>query len=219
MNAEESSMNTEELIERMTEGLEPVAPLPSPGKRAAAWLLGAALYLGVLVLAMVSASGAAGTAETAFWGSQAVAIAAGVLASIAAFVSVVPGLANRVRWWAVAAFLVWLATLVASPAGVDWSTVAAADHEWVCAGFIVIGGAPLAAALAWMLRSGAPLSPATTAALAALAVATLANVGACVSLPHENGAVTFAWHGSVVLAVVGIAAWSGRRLFSWPKAK
>ena len=209
-------MNTEDLIEKMASGLEPVAPLSSPGKRAAAWLLGAALYLGVLVLAMVLASGAAGAAGTSFWAAQAVAIAAGALAGTAAFVSVVPGLANRLRWWAGAAFLVWLATLVAPPAAVDWSTVAAANHEWVCAGFIVLGGAPLAAALAWMLRRGAPLSPATTAALAALAVATLANVGACVSLPHENGAVTFVWHGGVVLAVVGVAAWSGRRVFSWP---
>lgn len=212
-------MNTEDLIKRMAQGLEPVAPLPSPGKRAAVWLLGAALYLGVLVVAMVLASGAAGAAGMAFWASQAVAIAAGVLASTAAFVSVVPGLANRLRWWAAAAFLVWLATLVAPPASVDWSTVAAAKHEWLCVGFIVIGGAPLAAALAWMLRRGAPLSPATTAALAALAVATLANVGACVSLPHANGAVTFAWHGSVVVALVGVAAWIGRRTFPWPKVK
>jgi hypothetical protein len=210
-------MNTEDLIEKMAHGLEPVAPLLSPGKRAAVWLFGAALYLGVLVLAMVFASGAAGAAGTLFWTSQVVAIAAVVLAATAAFVSVVPGLASRLRWWAAAAFLVWLATLVAPPASVDWSTVAAANHEWMCAGFIVIGGAPLAAALAWMLRRGAPLSPATTAALAALAVATFANVGACVALPHANGAVTFAWHGSVVLAFVGVAAGSGRRLFAWPK--
>lgn len=49
--------------------------------------------------------------------------------------------------------------------------------------------------LSVMLRRGAPLSPAWTGALAALAVATLANVGACLSLPHANGAVTFVWMG------------------------
>jgi hypothetical protein len=82
-------------------------------------------------------------------------------------------------------------------------------------GFIVAGGAPLLAVLAWMLRRGAPLEPATTAAFAALAVAALANVGACVSLPHANNAVTLFWHGGVVAAVTVGAAVCGRLLFSW----
>jgi hypothetical protein len=210
-------MNTDELIERMAHQLTPVAPLPPPGKRAAAWSLGAGLYLGVLVVAMALVNGTAGVGGTAFWFSQAAAVAAGVLATAAAFASVVPGAATRVRAWAVAAAVVWLATtLVAAPrAQLDWSTVGAASHEWVCVGFIVIGGAPLAAALVWMLRRGAPLSPKMTAALAALAVAMLANIGACVALPHANGAVTFVWHGGVVLAAVVLAAVSGRLVFSW----
>jgi len=147
---------------------------------------------------------------------EATSIAAGVLASGAAFASVVPGSSSRLQWWAVAAALVWLATLGAAPlAGIDWSTVAAASHEWLCVGFIVVGGAPLAVVLARLLRRGAPLSPAMTAALGALAVGSLANVGACLSLPHANGAVTFAWHGGVVLGVVALAALAGHYLFSW----
>jgi hypothetical protein len=69
-----------------------------------------------------------------------------------------------------------------------------------------------------MLRRGAPLNPATTAAFAALSVAALANVGACVSLPHANDAVTLAWHGGTIAVVTACAAASGRRLFSWPHA-
>jgi hypothetical protein len=124
------------------------------------------------------------------------------------------------RWWAAAAALVWLATLGAAPsADFDWSKVAAASHEWICVGFIVLGGAPLAAVIARMLRRGAPLSPATTAAFAALAVGALANVGACVALPHASGAITLVWHGSVVLASIVLAALLGGLAFSWRTAR
>jgi hypothetical protein len=102
-----------------------------------------------------------------------------------------------------------------SRADADWSALSSATHEWWCVGFIVAGGEPLLAVLAWMLRRGAPLNPATTAAFAALSVAALANVGACISLPHANNAVTLAWHGGVIAVVTVGAAACGRLLFSW----
>jgi hypothetical protein len=118
--------------------------------------------------------------------------------------------------WAVLAALAWLATLVVtSPWNFDWATVLGANHEWVCVGFIVIGGAPLMLMLTVMLRRGAPLSPAATAALAALAVAVMANVGACLSLPHANSAITLVWHGGVVLVLAAAAALTARLVFRW----
>jgi hypothetical protein len=213
-------MNTNDLIERMAEGLEPVAPLPAPGRRAALWSFGAALYVGLLVLVMASVNGPASGAGRTYWLSQAAAIAAGVLASAAAFASVVPGATRQWRWWAAGAALVWLVTLGAAPlADFDWARVAAARHEWLCVGFIVLGGAPLSAAIAWMLRRGAPLSPAATAGFAALAVGTLANVGACFALPHASGAITLVWHGGVVLASIVVAVLLGGFAFSWPRAR
>jgi hypothetical protein len=106
-----------------------------------------------------------------------------------------------------------------SVADADWSAVSTATHEWWCVGFIVVGGAPLLFVLARMLRRGAPLRPATTAAFAALSVAALANVGACLSLPHANNAVTLAWHGGVIVVSTLCAAASGRLLFSWRLAR
>lgn len=213
-------MNTNDLIENLAQGLEPIAPLWRPGRRAAAWSLGAAVYLGVLVLAMSAVNARAGGAGAGFWVSQIAAVVMGLLAARAAFVSVVPGLPKRSRAWAVLAAVVWLGTLVAaSPPDFDWATVLAASHEWVCVGFIVMGGAPLMWVLAVMLRRGAPLNPATTAAFAALAVGALANVGACLSLPHANSAITFAWHGGVVVALVGVAALTGHFVFAWSAAR
>ena len=78
----------------------------------------------------------------------------------------------------------------------------AARHEWWCVGVILIGGAPLLAALVVMLRRGATLTPTMTGALAAIAVGALANVAACFWRPHPNDDVTFVWHGGAILALV-----------------
>jgi len=213
-------MNTNELIENLGSGLKPSAPLWRPGRRAAAWSIGAAVYLALLVVGMSAVNAHAGGGTPDFWVSQIAAVVMGVLASRAAFVSVVPGWPRRSLVWAVLAALVWLGTLVvASPRDLNWATVLGASHEWVCVGFIVMGGAPLMWMLAVMLRRGAPLRPATTAAFAALAVGALANVGACLSLPHANSAITFAWHGGVVLALVLVAALTGHLMFGWRAAR
>ena len=213
-------MNTNDLIENLGSGLKPIAPLWRPGRRAAAWSVGAAIYLAIPVVVMSMVNTRAGGAAPDFWAPQIAAVVMGVLASRAAFVSVVPGLPRRSLLWAVLAALVWLATLVvASPQDFDWATVLVANHEWVCVGFIVIGGAPLMWMLAVMLRRGAPLRPATTAAFAALAVGALANVGACLSLPHANSAITLAWHGGVVLTLVLVAALTGHLMFGWRAAR
>jgi hypothetical protein len=213
-------MKTENLIESLAQRLEPTPLLPSPAKRAAAWSLGALLYVGLLVLGMGFVAGFTDVTGAPFWVALATALATGVLASSAAFASVVPGIANRAGLWALAAGLVWLGSLLAAPgADADWSAVGRASHEWACVAFIVIGGAPLAVALAWMLRRGAPLRPSTTAAFAVLAAAALANAGACFSLPHANGAVTFAWHGTVVLVLIILGALTGRLVFAWRPAQ
>ncbi len=209
-------MNTNDLIEDLARGVKPITPLWRPGRRAAAWCFGATVYLGIVVLAMSAVNARAGGAGAAFWVSQIAAVAMGLLASRAAFVSVVPGMSKRSHAWAVLAALVWLGTLVAaSPPDFDWGTVPAASHEWMCVGFIVMAGAPLMFVLAVMLRRGAPLRPATTAAFAALAVGALANVGACLSLSHANSAITLAWHGSAVIALAAFGAFAGRFMFVW----
>ena len=207
---------TEGLIEGLARGLEPVPRLHSPGKRASMWSLGAALYVVLVAAGMLWMAGFTMPWSVPFYVSQLVAVATGGLASAAAFASVVPGSSDRWRGWAVLAAAIWLATfIVASPADVAWAAVTSAPHEWLCVALILIGGAPLLIVLTAMLRRGAPLAPAATAGFAALAAASLTNVAACVALPHDNGAVTFAWHGGVVFAAVLITALCGHLLFRW----
>jgi hypothetical protein len=209
-------MNTDDLIQRLAQGLEPETPLRRPAARAGAWFAGAALYVAALAIGMGFVKGYPDGIGVTFWAVQLAALVTSLLASAAAFASVIPGLSSRSRSLALAAAASWLVILAAtSTADADWSAISSATHEWWCVGFIVAGGAPLLVVLARMLRRGAPLKPATTAALAALSVAALANVGACISLPHANNAITLAWHGGVIAAATMGAAAFGRLLFFW----
>jgi hypothetical protein len=213
-------MSTDDLVKELARDLPPAAPLRQPAARARTWFLGAALYVALLAFGMGFVSGYPVGAGGAYWAGQIAAIVTSLLAGAAAFALVIPGLESRSPVLAVAAVAVWVAILaMASPADADWSAVAGATHEWLCVGFIAAGGAPMLAVLTWMLRRGAPLKPATTAAFAALSVAALANVGACISLPHTNNAITLAWHGGVIVVATVCAAVGGRLLFSWRLAQ
>jgi hypothetical protein len=206
-------MNTDEHIQRLASDLAPVEPLRRPAKRAAAWLVGAGLYVGVFLLLTRSGGGAftyPGTLP-----AQLAALAACVLAALAAFASVVPGYSRVVFVWPLVAMLAWLGMLLA---GATWpgEAVSEARHELACVGLIVLGGAPLLVALAAMLRRGAPFRPALTAAFAALAVGALTSAAACFWRPHGDDAVTLVWHGGAILAVVVACVLGARFALSAP---
>lgn len=212
-------MKTDDLTRNLARDLEPVVPLRRPAARAARWVVAAGLYVVLLAAGMSMVNGFAAGAGAAFWAAQIGAVVTSVLASAAAFSSVVPGASNRPALLALVAAALWVAALALPSAAADWSALSSATHEWWCVAFIVGGGAPLLAALALLLRRGAPLRPATTAALAALSVAALANVGACIALPHANNAITVTWHGGVIVAATAAAAVCGRLLFSWRRVR
>jgi hypothetical protein len=211
-------MNTNDLIEELAKNLAPVEPLWRSGRRAAVWLIGAAVYVGVLVLAMSEPDGAANLIDASVALPQLAAIVTGVLAATAAFASVVPGRSMRVLVWPAIAALVWLGTLIIGARLDQPTAILAAEHEWLCVGLILFGGAPLLAWLAVMLRRGAPLNPAVTAALAAIAVGTLANVGACVWRPHTNEEITLVWHGGTILVLALVCIWGARFVLTWGAA-
>ena len=204
-------MNTNELIEGLARNLAPVKPLWRPGKRAAVWVLGAAIYVAMLSLAM-SAGGTLSNAEgPRLLFTQLAAIVACFLASRAAFASVVPGYPKTVLVLPAIAALVWLAMLVGlAPWQTEPATIVAARHEWWCVGVILVGGAPLLAVLAAMLSRGAALTPIMTAAFAAIAVGALANIAACFWRPHPNDDITLVWHGGAILALVLVCVWGAR---------
>ena len=196
-------MNTNDLIQRLSRDLTPVTPLWRPGRRAFAWLCAAAVYVAVLTVLLAKTGPPIELTSPRVWLPHLAAIVACLLASWAAFASVIPGHSRRPAVWAAIGALVWIASVtVASQWHSGAATIVAARHEAACVVVIVLGGAPLLIAMAAMLRRGAPLTPGTTAAFAALAVGAITNIGACFWRPHAVDDVTLVWHGGAIVTLV-----------------
>jgi hypothetical protein len=215
--------NTDRLIEQLAANLEPVEPLRSPGRRAAAFMLGATLYVALLTLAIARPGAASRGVDPAVLVPQLVALAASLLAVRAAFASVVPGHDRSTLVWAAIGVVAWVGALAVSAFGfgapAEHGAVLGARHEIWCVALILAGGAPLVAGLAAMLRRGAPLSPITTATLGAVAVGSLANAAACFWTPHADGISAFFWHGGAILALVLACAAGAPFVLSWRGAR
>ncbi len=217
------SMKTDDFIERLARGVTPVAPLQRPWRRAATWLIGAAVYIGLLAMTMTSSADVSANSDAwRFLLPQIAAIAVSGAAAAAAFAAIVPGASSRVLLWPSVAVTLWIGILLVGSVQ-EWQTIGAAglapQREWLCVAMIGVGGALPAVAMARMLRYGAPLAPRVTSALVALAAAGLANVGACISHPHTSSAVVLLWHGATVASLVAVCAWAGRRVFSWERLR
>jgi hypothetical protein len=215
-------MNTDRLIDALAEDLAPAPPLPSPWLRAARWLLGAGVFLAVMILTMASPSEVAtNVSDWPFVFYQAIAVLTGVMAAGATFASTVPGDSGRSVRLATVLAAIWAGSL-AIGAVHEWTGNGmnlAARGEWGCVAMIVLGGGFMALMLGLMLRRGAPLTPRLTSALAMLAGAGLANVGACVSHAHTFSAIVLVWHGATVLTLVAAGALAGRWVFSWHRSR
>lgn len=216
-------MKTDDLIERLARSVEPARPLRRPWLRATTWLVGALVYMSALTLMMTS-SGDLIANGTGWWFllPQIAAIVVSVAAAAAAFASVVPGASSRGLLMPAAAVAVWVGGLLVG-AVQEWQAIGtvglAPQREWVCVAMIALGGALPALGMALMLRRGAPLTPRVTTALAVLAAASLANVGACVAHPHTSSAVMLIWHGATVLSLVAASSWAGRSVLSWDRIR
>ena len=216
-------MKTDDLIERLGREATAVAPLPAPGARTAMWLLWAALYLVVVAVMMrvrMSASGA--TLTPLYLVQQGAALATGITAARAAFVSVIPGAPRRARIGVWIGAAVWVASLLWQMAGnlQGAGTIGLAGRtDWPCVASMTLGGLVIGAPLWWMLRNGAPLTPRATGFLIGLAALSVANIEACLTRPHAFAMTVLLWHGmTIVVAAVAVAGTANRWL-RWPSLR
>jgi hypothetical protein len=209
-------MTTDTLIEQLARELRRVEPLPRPGIRTALWVAAAVVYLTLVAAPLTSRGDIAANTAGGLWfvGAQLLAVVTGVVAAAAAFRSVIPGYSRQASAWAAIAACGWATSLAMGARG-QWSRPADPElpSEWVCVALIVASGAPMMVALLRMLRNGAAFTPSLTAALSALSVTSLANIGACASHPHTNHAITLVWHGTTLAAAVVAFAAIGPRIF------
>ena len=202
-------MKTDELIKLLAADLRPVRPLRPPWARALVWLGIALLYVAAVVwgkLIMVDASHLAG--NTRFLIEQAATLATALAAATAAFCSVVPGFDRRVLLLPLVPLGVWLAS-VGHGCVQDWLQLGADGltirPDWDCLPSATTIGIIPAIAVVIMLRKGAPLHPRVTLALAALAVASVANFGLQFAHARDASIMVLTWHlgAAAVLAAAG----------------
>jgi hypothetical protein len=215
-------METDELIEILVADAAPLRPLASPWLRTSVWFAISAGYVAVLVAVMShDTSRVANIRLSRFWLEQAAAIATGVAAAAAAYVSVIPGRSDRWRLLPAAPLGVWLGILGYGCVR-DWTQRGAAGllaaPDVPCTVAMLLGASVPVAVLMVALRRGAPLTPVATAALAGLAGGGLSSVVACMSraLPHPTTMTVVVWHLGTLLATVAVVACIGRHLFTWP---
>ncbi len=224
--------DTESLIAALAADLRPVQRLRPPARRLVAWLA-VALPLSLLLGALVERAGlggplatpAAAAAQTFARLSEPYALAemgailaTAVAAGYAALASTQPG-RSRLLWaLPVPPFLAWLA-FVGEGCWQLWQRLGPDQFSfvphWSCFPSVAATGAVPAILLVLMLRRGAAVYPAPTAALAALAASALGAVGLRLFHPPDATWLMLIWQFAatvVFFAVSGaVAALLARR--------
>src|SRR5215469_11313454 len=105
-------MDTEQLIARLAEVVEPVRPLPRPWIRTAAWLLLVIPYVALVVLVVSPRADLVSKAsEWRYAIEQLAALATGITAATAAFATIIPGYDRKILFLLVVPLAIWLGSL------------------------------------------------------------------------------------------------------------
>lgn len=214
-------METDELIDLLAQDATPIRPLAAPWLRTITWLAASVMYVLLLTIFLSPrVSRVTSIHAPRFWLEQVAALTTAIAAAAAALESVIPGRSRRAWLLPVAPLGLWIG-ISAWACTRDWmvngSESLIVHSDWTCLIAMVLGAALPATVIAFMLRGGAPLAPRATAALAALAVAGLGSVTACIArpFPHATTATVLAWHFGTLLIFVSAGACVGGHLLGW----
>ena len=212
-------MKTDELIERLGQTSEPVSRLRPPSTRAALWFALGIPYVALVVGVMSPRSDLfTKLSDPVYLVEESAALATGIAASLAAFVSIVPGFDRRILLLPVFPFAIWLGSLGLGcleswiQLGPDGLSV---HPDWFCFPAISLVGMVPAIAMALMLRHGAPLTPHLSTALGGLAAAGLGNFGLRLFHPQDASIMVLVWQMGTVFVLTALAGWAGGLLLDW----
>src|SRR5262249_24032710 len=139
------TMDTEKLIERLAEVVEPARPLARPLIRTAAWLLVAIPYIALVVFVVSPRADLISKASA--WRdviAQLGALATGITAATAAFATISPGYDRKFLFLPVLALAIWLGSL-GDGCVEDWIHFGpdglSLRPDWFCFPAIVLVGA------------------------------------------------------------------------------
>lgn len=212
-------MDTENLIKGLAADLKPVRPLWPPWARMVLWMGISLPYVAAVVwgkLTMVDPVQVANDAR--FVIEQAATLATALTAAIAAFRSAIPGIDMKALLLPVAPLGLWLAS-VGHGCIQDWLMLGADGltirPDWDCLPMATVIGIIPAAAIIVMIRRAAPMHPRLTLALAALAVASIANFGLQFAHARDASIMVLVWHLGAAAVLVALGGWLGQRVLGW----
>jgi hypothetical protein len=211
-------MQTDDLIESLAAGLQPVRPLHPPLRRGLAWLgcIGALGLLAVLRYANLTmflqrwevtriAFECIGSALTA------------MTAILAAFQLSVPDRSQRWAWLPLPPLLLWLGASGLGCLQNGWGLRSAHSSESPgCFTFIAALSVPLGITLFGMLRRARPIAPLPVAALGALGIAATSATVLQFFHPFDITVLDLAFHLAAVALVIFASALLRRTLLSAP---
>ncbi len=212
-------MDTDTLIERLSEDAAPVRRLPAPWLRALLWLLpGLAIIAAVVVAVKGLFDPRMVLADHRMVIEEAATLVTAVTAALAAFQSTVPGASRRWLWVPLAPLAVWLASVgqgcIDDYIRLGMAGLAVRFDGGCMLPMVLIGFVPTIMIVV-MLRRGAPLAPRLTLALAGLAVAALANFGLILFHTGDVSIMVLVWHFGLVMVASAVAAALGPRVLGW----
>jgi hypothetical protein len=212
-------MNTNELITRLTADLKPVRPLRPPWARAGLWLGLALPCVAALVWGKLNVDASLVMSDARFMVEEAATLATALTAAIAAFASAIPGFDRRILLLPLPSLSLWLAS-VGHGCLQDWIRLGADGlairPDWDCLLLATMIGVVPAAAMITMLRAAPPLRPRSTLALAALAVASLANFGLQFAHVHDASIMVLTWHLGAAAVFSALVGCLGERILGPP---
>lgn len=205
---------TDQLIEALTEGLQPVKPLRKPWLRAGLWSVFATLVIAVIVAVGGSRADLAhALQEASFLAPLAGSWLTGLTAALAAFQVSLPDRSRHWLWLPVVPVLLWSTGFAYSCLTNPGDILGSLEllPESACLLTIVVTSAGLIAVLLPMLRRVKTLRPRLTAWLGCLAVAGFADTAHLLVHTEQDSLLALTVNLVPALILVVLGGLAGRR--------
>jgi len=217
-------MDTNKLIDELTNDLQPVKRLPSPLTRSLTWASMALLFVAIMIypLGGIRFNLNEALTLTSYLFENTLAFFAGLLASIAVFKLSIPDtqIHRSTILMITLSSLTWL--------GISLYNLAQASPESLTQAWYMHQGAvnhcltdlllmtfiPLGC-LIYMIRKAAPIHFALAGFSSLLAISAFASIAMRILCASDDTAHLFFWHYAPILAIAGAGIFIGRFCFRW----
>ncbi len=214
-------MKTEDLVNQLTNNLEPVKTLETPVKRLIRWLCVSALCIAVGIFVMgLRHDFSEASSSIRFWLETILILASAISAALAAFILSVPGNNKKqLKFIPFCCIALWAATAVV----LSLRQFGEAAHGFSagsgmpCMSSIYILAVVPGAVLFAMICHAAPLNKPWVGILCVIAATALGALGLQFVCGASGPMHILVWHLLPVLVIGLLGIWLGKSVFNWDK--